>query len=143
MRRLSWIPNNSITAFLSLYTNTTSIVGDLNVRYDIEAEARPFVQLIDSYHLYSTSQSTHSAGHTLDFLITSKNNHLVTSLAFTLMSTSDQHSVDYVVNITWATKKPTYLVKCNYRAFDVDSFNSDIKTTCESLSTITSTRCPS
>ena len=59
----------------------TCIVGDFNIKYNVEAEDRPLVQLLDSFiFIQHVTDSTHSVGHTPDFVITPKDDNLATLL---------------------------------------------------------------
>ena len=51
----------------------TFIVGDFNIKYDDESEARPLIQLLEYFNLLQhVKYPTHTAGHTLDFVISHK-----------------------------------------------------------------------
>ena len=56
----------------------TCIVGDFNIRYG--AEARPLMQLLQILQLLIQffTDPTQSAGHTLDFVITPKDDNFAT-----------------------------------------------------------------
>ena len=51
------------------------------------------------------------------------------------MLISDHHAIQYAIDVNRPVKKPTQVVKRNYRSFDVDVFNADIHSTCLALST--------
>ena len=51
------------------------------------------------------------------------------------MLISDHHIVRYAIDVHRPAKKSTQIVKRNYRSFDADVFNADIRSTCLTLST--------
>ena len=58
---------------VSLCVTPTFIVGDFNIKYDDESEARPLIQLMKSFNLVQhVKDPTHSAGHILYFVISHK-----------------------------------------------------------------------
>ena len=115
---------------VSLCVTPTFIVGDFNIKYDDESEARPLIQLLESFNLpQHVKDPTHTAGHTLDFAISHKDYSFTSPVQ--PMSISDHHVVRYAID----AKKSTQIIKRNYRSFDADVFNADIRSTCLTLST--------
>ena len=58
---------------VSLCVTPTFIVGDFNIKYDDESEARPLLQLLESFNLVQhVKDATHTAGHILDLVISHK-----------------------------------------------------------------------
>ena len=58
---------------VSLCVTPTFIVGDFNIKYDDESEARPLLQLLESFNLVQhVKDATHTAGYILDFVISHK-----------------------------------------------------------------------
>ena len=47
----------------------------------------------------------------------------------------DHHVIRYAIDVNRPVKKAKQIVKRNYRSFDVDVFNADIRSTCRTLST--------
>ena len=121
---------------VSLCVTPTFIVGDFNIKYDVESEARPLLQLLESFNLVQhVKDATHTAGHILDFVISHKDCALSSPVVVQPMSISDHHVVRYVIDVNRPPKKSVQIIKRNYRSFDVDVFNADVLNTCLTLST--------
>ena len=108
----------------------------MNIKYDDESEARPLLQLLESFNLVQhVKDATHTAGHILDFVISHKDCALSSPVVVQPMSIPDHHVVRYAIDVNRPPKKSTQIVKRNYRSFDVDVFNPDVLSTCLTLST--------
>ena len=103
---------------VSLCVTPTFIVGDFNIKYDEESEARPLIQLLVSFNLLQhVKDPTHAAGHTLDFVISHKDYSFISPVVVQPMSISDHHVVRYAIDVNRPAKKSTHIVKRNYRSF--------------------------
>ena len=121
---------------VSLCVTPTFIVGDFNITYDDESEARPLIQLLESFNLVQhVKDPIHTAGHILDFVISHKDYSFTSPVVVQPMSLSDHHVIRYAIDVNRPVKKSTQTAKRNYRSFDVDVFNADIRSTCRTLST--------
>ena len=78
---------------------------------------------------------THTAGHIIDFVISHKDYSFSSPVVVQPMAISDHHVIRYAIDVNLPVKKSTQLLKRNYRSFDVDVFNADIRSTCRTLST--------
>ena len=76
---------------VSLCVTQTFIVGDFNIKYDDECEARPLIQLLESFNLLHVKDPTHTAGHILDFVISHKDYSFTSPVVVQPMSISDHH----------------------------------------------------
>lgn len=104
---------------LSLCVIPSCIVGDFNIKYDVETEKRPLLELLNSFNLVQdVSEATHSAGHTLDFVITHNDDNLVTAVQVVPLSISDHHVVRCIIDASRPPKTSTEILKRNYRSFD-------------------------
>ena len=78
---------------------------------------------------------THTAGHIIDFVISRKDCSFTSHVVAQPFSICCRHVVRYAFDVNRSAKKSTQIVKLNYRSFDVDVFNADVRSTCLTLST--------
>ena len=106
---------------VSFCVTPTFIVGDFNIKYDDESEARPLIQLLESFNLLQhVKDPTHTAGHILDFVISHKDYSFTLHFVVQPKSISDHHVVRYAIDVHRPAKKSTQIVKRNYRSFVAD-----------------------
>ena len=90
-----------------LCVTPTFIVGDFNIKYDDECEARPLFQLLESFNLLQhVKDPTHTAGHILDFVISHKDYSFTSPVVVQPMSISDHHVVRYAIDVGPYTDLP-------------------------------------
>src|SRR3989441_2981141 len=106
------------------------ITGDFNFHVDDpnSPSGSSFLTLLDTFGLSQlVSFPTHTAGHTLDLLITRSSSTLFSDIDYACPSLSDHHAILFVFSVPSHSRLPriTKLIR-NTKSINVTSFSNDI-----------------
>ena len=133
-------PSASSATFLSEFSDlletlaTTPaeliITGDFNFHVDLPSApfTTPFFDLLNTFDLFQhVNFPTHSAGHTLDLLLTRSSSNVVSSICSSDPSISDHCAIIAALTLPFNSRPPpTTKIARNYRSINPTNFSNDI-----------------
>ena len=104
------------------------ILGDFNIHWDCPSECEPkkLIHILDGSNLTQhVTEPTHQSGHTIDFIITRKEDNLISKVQVSsfLSDHSIVHSELNIAGTEYATRTVRYR---KFRTIDLDQFNEDL-----------------
>ena len=109
----------------------TIIAGDFNFHFDDVTKSEPLRNLLDAFNLLQhVTSPTHKHEHTLDLVISSDSDILVSSVVVYPDLISDHHCIALTLNILKPSTETSVTAKRNFRNMDAAAFCDDIKSTC-------------
>ena len=118
----------------SISITLTTIAGDFNIHFDDVTKSEPLRYLLNAFSLLQHVNSpTHKTGHTLDLVISSRNDNLVSSVVVYRDLISDYHSIALTLNTLKPSIETSVIAKRNFRNMDAAAFCDNIKSTCSTM----------
>ena len=97
-------------------------------------KSEPLRNLLNAFNLLQHVNSpTHKTGHTLDLVINSDNDNLLSFVVIYPDLISDHHCIALTLNILKPSTETSVIAKRNFRKVDAAAFCDDIKSTCSTM----------
>nr|XP_054773056.1 uncharacterized protein LOC129281089 [Lytechinus pictus] len=121
---------SSLLEMISVIDHTPLILGDFNIHVDDrqDRDAEKLINALDSAgFLQHVSVPTHSAGHTLDLLITRKVDQLILDLESITGLSSDHDAILTSMNLERPVSSKKVVTCRKLRSINLEKFREDIK----------------
>ena len=103
------------------------LIGDFNIHYNKSDKSGKIRSLCDIYNMMQhVHVPTHIHGNTLDLVLSSLDDNLISSLSVYDVALSDHYLVEMNLNITKPKQPLKYTVKRCLRKIDIDAFKSEV-----------------
>ena len=103
------------------------LMGDFNIHYNKLDKSCKIRSLCDIYAMVQhVHDPTHTHGNTLDLVISSVEDNLISSLTVYDVALSDHYMVEMHLNIEKYKEKPKYAFKRCLRNIDIETFKSNV-----------------